>query len=192
MDRFICIFLIAIAIFAILLFMQNNNSDITYELSDIDNQEYLVRNLPDKKDAANLLATVKLKLIKLTTYLQDKYPNKKSIMTLAKRFNPDNISEGEGNSKYTSYSVNKGEKIVFCIRSRNSDEKLVDTNLLMFVALHELGHIMTKSVGHTEEFWNNFKFLLINAIEAGLYIKQNFRDKPVEYCGTQITDSPLR
>ena len=26
--------------------------------------------------------------------------------------------------------------------------------------LHELGHVMTKSIGHKKEFWENFKFLL--------------------------------
>ena len=33
--------------------------------------------------------------------------------------------------------------------------KLVDKNLLLFVALHELSHIMTVSLNHTEEFWDN-------------------------------------
>ena len=44
----------------------------------------------------------------------------------------------------------------------------------MFVAIHELAHVMTKSVGHTEEFWTNMKFLLKIAIKEGIYKKQNF------------------
>ena len=61
----------------------------------------------------------------------------------------------------------------------------------MFVALHELGHLMTKSIGHTEEFWKNFKFLLQEAIKIGIYTKDDFNKNPVEYCGTNITDTPL-
>ena len=61
----------------------------------------------------------------------------------------------------------------------------------MFVALHELSHVMTKSIGHTEEFWDNFRFLLKEAINANLYKNHNFRKFPVKYCGTEITDSPL-
>ena len=67
---------------------------------------------------------------------------------------------------------------------------MVDENLLMFVALHELAHVMTKSIGHTDEFWNNFKFLLKHAAENNLYKKHDFRKKPEKYCGTTITDSP--
>jgi predicted metal-dependent hydrolase len=33
----------------------------------------------------------------------------------------------------------------------------------MFVAIHEMSHTCTKSVGHKSEFWENFKFLLENA-----------------------------
>ena len=76
-----------------------------------------------------------------------------------------NLVQSTPDSKYTSYSVNKGEKVVLCLRSRNSKEELVDENILMFVALHEMGHICTKSIGHTEEFWTNFKWLLQKSIE---------------------------
>ena len=62
---------------------------------------------------------------------------------------------------------------------------------MMFVAIHELAHIMTKSVGHTTEFWVNMKFLLKIGVEIGVYIKQDFNKNPVEYCGTKITDTPL-
>ena len=62
----------------------------------------------------------------------------------------------------------------------------------MFVAIHELAHLMTESIGHTPEFWDNMRFLLKKAIELKIYIKQDFRKSPVSYCGTKITDSPLK
>jgi predicted metal-dependent hydrolase len=120
-----------------------------------------------------------------------KYPKRKEVIRLIENFKPNNISESSKNSKYTSYSLNKGEKIVFCLRSKDKQQKLVEENVMMFVALHELGHVMSKSIGHTEEFWTNFKFLLKEAIKAKVYTKQDFRKKPVKYCGTNITDTPL-
>ena len=99
--------------------------------------------------------------------------------------------ESTPDSKYTSYSVNKGEQIVYCLRSRDSEERLVDLNTILFVALHELSHVMTISVGHTPEFWDNFRFLLANAIHWNMYTAVNFRKTPKAYCGTHITDSPL-
>ena len=100
------------------------------------------------------------------------------------------MRETEKGSKHTSYSVNKGEKIVFCIRDKKTHE-LVDINTMMFVAIHELAHVMTKSVGHTEEFWNNMRYLLKKAIKINVYKKVDYRDNPKPYCGTKITDSPL-
>ena len=69
--------------------------------------------------------------------------------------------------------------------------KIVDTNTMMFVAIHELAHLMTKSIGHTPEFWNNMKYLLQKAIKIGIYTAVDYKSKPVPYCGTTITDSPL-
>ena len=36
----------------------------------------------------------------------------------------------------------------------------------MFVIIHELSHIMSKSIGHNSEFYDNFKFLLKEAVEC--------------------------
>jgi hypothetical protein len=107
------------------------------------------------------------------------------------RFNADNITESGKNNQYTSYSVNKGEKIVFCIRQKDKDETLVDENTLTFVAIHELAHIMTKSVGHTPEFWSNFKKLLKISVDSNLYTKEDYSNNPKEYCGIKVSDSPL-
>ena len=60
----------------------------------------------------------------------------------------------------------------------------------MFVALHELSHIATKSIGHTTEFWENFKYLIQNAEKINIYKPINYKEKPEEYCGMTITDSP--
>lgn len=159
--------------------------------SSVDGKRYLVRNMHDKQEAADLLAGIRKSCVSLVKYVVQKYPENDAVERLHRKFRPDNITESSKTSKYTSYSVNKGEKIVFCMRSRDEHERLVDHNVLMFVALHELGHIMTKSIGHTEEFWDNFRFLLTQGIEVGVYVKQDFRKKPVKYCGTEITDTPL-
>ncbi len=109
---------------------------------------------------------------------------------LTKNFRPNNISESSPGNKYTSYSINKGEKIVFCIRNK-TDDKLVDINTMMFVAIHEMGHLASKEIGHVPPFWDNMKFLLEVGIELGIYSKTDYAAAPVSYCGTKITDTPL-
>ena len=67
---------------------------------------------------------------------------------------------------------------------------MIDEHTLMFVALHELSHIATKSIGHKTEFWDNFKFLLQNAKESGVHVPEDYKKKPIEYCGMEIKDNP--
>jgi predicted metal-dependent hydrolase len=159
--------------------------------STVDDRIYTVQSLPDKQDAADLLANMRKKLETLVTHLQKMYADDPRTGRLLGKFNPDRISEGTNHGEHTSYSLNKGEKIVFCLRSKDEKNKLVDLNTMMFVALHELGHICTESIGHTDEFWDNFRWLLAESINIGVYKEQDFKSKPVPYCGIKITESPL-
>tara|TARA_A100001015_G_C14590152_1_gene556320 strand:+ start:22 stop:606 length:585 start_codon:yes stop_codon:yes gene_type:complete len=167
------------------------SNEITYVKCKYDGNEYLVRNLPDKEDAACLLGKIRMKLEKIVESMKEKYPNDKAVLRMDSKFNSNNISESGKSNQYTSYSVNKGEKIVFCIRQKDENESLIDENTITFVAIHELAHVMTKSIGHTPEFWDNFKRLLNEAININVYEKVDYSKDPKEYCGIKVTDSPL-
>jgi len=171
--------------------LEHLSNEVIYVKSSVDNNEYLVRNLHNKDEAANILAKLRMKLEKICEVMKKKYPTDESVTRMNERFNADNITESGKSNQYTSYSVNKGEKIVFCIRQKDEHESLVDENTLSFVSIHELAHIMTKSVGHTPEFWDNFKRLLKEAIEHKLYEKEDYNSNPREYCGIKVSDSPL-
>jgi hypothetical protein len=73
----------------------------------------------------------------------------------------------------------------------NLRNKLIDINTLTFVALHELSHIMTESIGHKQEFWTNFKFMLKHAVKEGIYEPIDYSKSPEDYCGLMIDDNPL-
>jgi hypothetical protein len=156
--------------------------------SNVDNRVYEVQKKEDAQEAADLIAKIRGKLILLTGHLNKSYPDDERVILLNRNFNPDSLKEGISNPKYTSYSINKGEQIILCLRT---NEKIVDINTMMFVILHEYSHILTESVGHTSEFWANFKWVLEESINIGIYIKQDFKKENVEYCGMTITDSPL-
>ena len=49
---------------------------------------------------------------------------------------------------------------------------------------------MTKSIGHKKEFWQNFKFLLKNAVDIVLNKPMDYKKKPKKYCGMTISDNP--
>lgn len=159
-------------------------------VSEIDGNKYCVRERNKINQVADLLAKVSNKLKTLVKHLEQKYPDRKNVQRLVKGFNPKAIQETLPTSKYTAYSENKGEKMAFCVTEEKNTDNLIDENTLTFVAIHEVAHVMTKSVGHKDEFWYNFKFLIENAKELNLYQPEDYKKSPRKYCGMMITDNP--
>jgi hypothetical protein len=191
--------IITVVIICVILYVKyynkyNNNGDLITVKSTIDGKTYLVRNLKDSMLGANSLALLKNKLVEIVNYMYKKYPSDDRIKRLKNNFDPNTISESLPDSKYTSFTVNKGEKLVFCIRQRDENNNLVKLNTLVFVGIHELAHLMSKTVGHNDEFWNNMKFLLKEVLNSNMniYQYQPFHNEPEEYCGTTITDTPVK
>lgn len=160
-------------------------------ISTQDGNKYCVRERSRIQEAADLLAKVTNKCKELVDYVGNKHPDMESVKRLVDGFNPKKIMETLPTSQFTAYSENKGEKIAFCLnRKKGENEVLIDESTLTFVAIHELSHIMTKSIGHKSEFWENFKFLLENAKEAGIHNPVDYKNEPKEYCGMKIHDNP--
>ncbi len=64
--------------------------------------------------------------------------------------NPSRVYEATPDAEHTSYSVNKGESVHMCLRQRETqDESLVNEDILAFVAIHEMGHMITRISGTT-------------------------------------------
>jgi hypothetical protein len=161
--------------------------------SHVDGLTYNVRDMPDKQAAADLLARVRLLMKKLYLHLETSFPDKPQVQRLVQNFKPDpeRLLESTPDQEHTSFSVNKGQKVHLCLRQRaGGNETLVDENVMIFVALHEMAHMITQSIGHEPEFWNNFGWLLREAERIGVYKYQDFKSHPVSYCGVQITDQP--
>jgi len=171
----------------------SNQYPLVSVTSSVDGRIYKVRDMPDKEEAANLMARVRAKIMRLYTYVSEKFPNKPQIKQLNKNFTPDpsRFEESTPDAQHTSYSVNKGEKVHLCLRQREgNNEALVSENIMVFVSLHEMAHVITPSLGHGPDFWNNFAWLLKQAEEIKIYSYQDFKAHPVSYCGLNITDSP--
>lgn len=165
----------------------------TYVTSTVDGKKYKVRDMPDKQEAANLMARIRGKLVKLCDSLEKKYPDKPQVKQMVRNFrsDPSRFMEATPDEEHTSSTINKGESIHMCLRERDGvNESLVDDNVMLFVAIHELAHVCTESVGHGPDFWNNFGWLLKEAEALGIYKYTDFSAHPVSYCGVYITDSP--
>jgi hypothetical protein len=190
------IFIIILIVLSILAYgyFKYQYPDMTYVKSDLDNQYYLVQNNDDKQDASNLMAKLRQQIILLSDNL---YENKKEypefdeyIELLNSKVRNIVLVESTKNSAYTSYSVNKGEQIIFCLRTKTSDNHIHDMNLIMYVVLHEISHVACPIYdGHGPLFRKIFNFLTLHAIKMGIYKKIEFDKEAQNYCGMQITDS---
>ena len=159
--------------------------------SSVNGKKYYVRNLPDKNEAADKLANIGISLKKLSDSCNDNDENKgEDIKRLKESFNSDYITENIPGSMYVAYSVNKGEELSICIREKDT-EKFIDNNTIIFVAAHELAHIMTDELGHTELFWDNMKYLLEKSSLVSIYKIIDYSKYPVMYCGMEIDSTPL-
>ena len=185
-------FIFFVAMIGLKNYYDSSSFQLKCILSSVDGNRYCVRDRAKLELAADMLANVVKKCKFLIQFMKEKYSGKgeERVKRLIEGFNPSSISETLPTSELTAYSENKGEKIAFCLNKSKYKDKLIDINTLMFVALHELSHIMTTSIGHKQEFWNNFKFLLENAVELGVYKPENYKKSPQEYCGMKITDNP--
>ena len=189
------IFNIVIVIFIIIiaskLYFNSDSFNLRCIISDVNGNKYCVRDRNKLELAADRLAHVNNNLNKLVNHLSKKYPTKENVQRLVNGYNPKKIYETLPTSEFTAYSENKGEKLAFCLDTeKNSKGRLIDMNTLMYVALHEVSHIATKSIGHNDEFWNNFKFVITEAKEINIYNPIDYKKEPARYCGMNISDNP--
>jgi hypothetical protein len=119
---------------------------------------------------------------------------RKGIVALKKNFKTANLEENlpARSGGDTSYVIDKGAVFALCLRDpKNNNAVESKMNNLMFVLIHELAHLFTSTFGHDELFWNNFKFLLQEAVELGLYKAVDYKKTGSPYCGIVVTYSPL-
>lgn len=193
MDKhsiFFYIFIIFILFFCLKIYLDSDAYNLKCIIASEDGNRYCVREREKLELAANLLAKVTQKMKDTVAYISTTHPNDPRTKRLVEGFNPKTVSETLPTSELTAFSENKGEKIAFCLNTTKEGNRLIDINTLTFVALHELSHVATESIGHKQEFWQTFKWVLQNAKEAGIYNPVDYKKEPQEYCGMKINDNP--
>jgi predicted metal-dependent hydrolase len=164
---------ISIIIIFIYIFLFLNYNNVSY-IKASNGGQFLIHKDSDKQLKANLLEKVVNNLYLLKDHMVfniKKFPEyEEYINQLGNQFNKHRtiIYETDPSSSLTSYSINKGEEISFCLRSKKT-KQLHDINLIMYVAIHELSHIACPVIGHGPIFKMIFKKLLEEAIILGIY-----------------------
>ena len=128
--------------------------------------------------------------------LESNYGHEKSyrgnlVRNLIKNYKSNSLMENYPINGSSSYVENKGKKFAVCLREQKSGNgNFHDYTLLQFIILHELSHLSSFSYGHNDEFWINFKFLLMEAKRLDIYNPINFKFIPTTYCNVLIDYNP--
>lgn len=191
-DIFGLLVIVLIVIISVKKILESDMVNLKCVIANKDGNTYCVRKRDDIPKAADLLAEVSERMKLLVKHLHRKYPDKPQVVKIVESFDSIKLIETLPTSEHTAYSENKGEKIALCLNKKHkeNDTKLIDKNTLTFVALHELSHVGTESIGHEPEFWNNFKFILNEAKNIGIYKPIDYKNNPMDYCGDKLTDNP--
>jgi len=200
-----CIYIIILLILYLQELIYFNH--VSYMNVSIKDKNYNVLQDKDNyENAAELLYNIDNNILLLINHLTKKYhinnlniPNKKYkiikniIYKLQKNYKSHSLKENFPSTpgKDVSFNINKGDHISLCLRNFYDSNKFHNFNDIMFVAIHELAHSCSKSYGHDDEFWYNFKILLENAIEINIYRNIDYYKYPVNYCSMKITYNPM-
>ena len=163
------------------------------QLETLEGTKYVIynNNINEKKNLLNIVIENMFKLKKYLVANKDKFPEyEEYINQLDNNFTKERTYIYETNplSNFTSYSVNKGEELSICLKSKETNN-LHDVNLLMYVTIHEMSHFACPEIGHTPLFQKIFKLFLHEAVNLGLYEKIDYSTNPIEYCGIKLTSS---
>ena len=164
--------------------------------AEFDGQIYMVQELPDKSKAVDFLIKLKVDLASIAQKSLDRAKKEDNkdytdyIQIIVDKLNSVFIREVEKDSPYTSYSVNKGEELVFCLRNKESNE-FYDYNKVLYVAVHEIAHIGCPEIGHTKLFFELNRYILETAQQNNMYEFVDYNNIPEEYCGIQIYTNVL-
>ena len=176
-----------------------------YVKSNIDEKKYRVRSGNDKQHKADLLAIINLKLnIIVDTLSKDSLyysntPVQRLVYNWGRGVSIKEIGKMETDAAYV---INK-QDMSFCLQEKpeENNKTVHDINLMTYVAIHELAHIMSNEIGHGDEFIGNFEFLLnyckklkfvdpFTNKETPLYIQlDQVADTADNYCGVALVNS---
>ena len=190
--------LVGILLWQVLNSMIDTN---VYVHSVITGKDYKVKKDGFEQISADKLAVTEYKLDELYRRVcRDRRDSRgfhpQSVPKLKHRWPKIRIREVSNGEPEAAYVLNKGPDMRFCIQSKKENDREKD-NILMFIAIHEMAHIMSDSFGHGKEFIDNFKGLLnvatkqyvVNPLtgkEELIYTPQDFFSKPKKYCGVNI------
>jgi len=197
-----------IIVLVVIIFNRYVYDGTEYLKSNIDGEYYRVRSGSFKQRKADLLAMLNMKFGILISALRSdpKYKNNSDVKRLMTNWDRGISIKEIGNMENdAAYVINK-QDMAFCLQDAPGPGNNVkglsieDTNLVTYVGIHELAHVMSYSTDHGLEFIKNFEFLLnycknlnytdpFTNKEEPIYIQLDKLNTADNYCGVALVNS---
>jgi hypothetical protein len=193
LHTFVITLVIGLALYVVLIGTEKFLTKLkTEKLKDLNvNHIWYQKEFPRSGEAADKLIYLFKEVNFFITELEGKHPNCPDVNRLISRMRKGiKIQESENENDTSSYTINKGEILSFCLRHKDEQQRFHNDNTMWFVICHELAHVMSVSEGHNDEFIKNFKFLLKESQELGIYNPVNYSNNYIKYCGVLVTSNP--
>ena len=116
-------------------------------------------------------------LMQIKDHYSQSDPMVQKLKSIIQKISPEAASKIRVYKGDKSYTINK-RNVYLCLHDENGE--YYSMNTLLYVALHEISHVLCDSIGHTEEFDSIFKEILTKAEKMGYY-DPNLKI-PQDYC----------
>ena len=190
----IALSILLILLISMTLYLKLHNRTDVSAVESTDGSTYYLANEDHQHKALQQLEEVRRRIDKFKEYFEQnpgKYPEYQPyIDQLLERSKNVKLNETPPDGNLTSFTINKGEEISLCLRSKR-DGHIHGINLIMYVTLHELSHVACPEKQHTPLFKKIFVFFLEIGKQIGIYVPIQFDKHPLEYCGMTITENLL-
>jgi len=196
---------VLVSILVIYIFYSYIYDGTVQQFCYIDQEYYKIRRGPDAEQRVKNLALIRKKLetIVLSLQIDSRFNKFESVKRLINHWNTGitikEIGLLESDAAYVIDKLNMS----FCLRKSPSGGELESLNLLTYVAIHELAHVMSIETGHSTEFQENFKFLLeyskslmfnnpFDDTTEPLYVTIKPETEDNAFCGVEITPGAIK
>lgn len=145
-----------------------------------DGEKYAIRPRSDAQQTIRVLHDMRARASRLLAHMERTGPDDPRTLRLKKRLQRSVFAQRAHSHQPIGETVNKGRTMLFC-----TTDTLGDSAASTYVLLHELAHVVSVSIGHTQEFWDNMTYLVQKAVDAGIYTRQHGTSRV--YCNEWVT-----
>ena len=176
-----------IIVFSLIIYMLRPNH--TVYIAATNGNKYKVQftsNEDMQQEKVKILCELDSRIRKFLKFCKEnELPNQIISERLCHKMEKIEIREIPENEKGAGYTINKGH-IYLCLYDEEKGE-LNNIEDIMFVLMHELGHIASVSFGHGEEFKKNFDFIVKLCAKLKLWNTKDYSKESVTICGIEVT-----